>query len=121
MPIFKRKEEGPIDCPRCKVHLVGETVKKLGPDVDRGLHERLIDFPMAGETSSIGCPRCGGEMRLRHDGEVEVDACTSCTGVWLDLGERHRLKQQLESQDAAQADMQRRDVAFYNMLGGRVG
>lgn len=37
------------------------------------------------------CPKCAARMeRVRVD-EVEVDRCTHCHGLWLDLGEREAL------------------------------
>jgi Zn-finger nucleic acid-binding protein len=33
------------------------------------------------------CPKCGSLLQAQQIGEVEVDQCTSCHGIWLDLGE----------------------------------
>jgi Zn-finger nucleic acid-binding protein len=112
-------KEKPIDCPRCGVGLAQAKIDVFGPDVridvcpecrgtwydraelarvlkDRGLHARIVDFPKGGSESQLFCPRCGNQMRLRTDRDVEVDACPTCKGVWLDLGERRSLKAHLD-------------------------
>lgn len=42
--------------------------------VDRG-NRRLV------------CPACGGQMRLERVGELEIDRCPDCGGIFLDRGE----------------------------------
>ncbi|NIP34182.1 MAG: hypothetical protein GWN39_04425 [Thermoplasmata archaeon] len=119
MARVRKKGRSPIVCPRCDVNLWLQHIKHFGPVVeidvcrqcggtwyDRGelaikipdshMRERLTNFPKVGEESPISCPRCGGMMRLRHEGEVEVDFCTECQGVWLDLGEDEALKYKAE-------------------------
>ena len=43
------------------------------------------------------CPKCGGELRPKNIGPVEVDECQSCKGVWFDKDE---LRQAKDSTDA---------------------
>jgi Zn-finger nucleic acid-binding protein len=50
--------------------------KKLGLDSD----------------SPLVCPNCGGLMDGEDAGDVRVDVCLDCKGVWLDAGELERLK-----------------------------
>jgi Zn-finger nucleic acid-binding protein len=33
------------------------------------------------------CPKCGHELVAERHGEVEVDLCPTCRGVWLDVDE----------------------------------
>src|SRR5215217_6427863 len=33
------------------------------------------------------CPRCGLDLHSLKRGEVEVDTCFHCHGIWLDAGE----------------------------------
>lgn len=33
------------------------------------------------------CPKCGGSLNPREVGEVVVEQCETCQGLWLDLGE----------------------------------
>jgi Zn-finger nucleic acid-binding protein len=40
------------------------------------------------------CPKCEQELMHQQFGEVEVDQCSLCQGVWLDLGELRVLRQQ---------------------------
>jgi Zn-finger nucleic acid-binding protein len=138
MPLF-RKGEQPIDCPRCSVELKPESVKQFGPNLlidvcpscsgtwydkgelakvleDRSLHERLVHFPKSGEKAAIACPRCGGEMVTRNEGDVEVDSCTSCTGVWLDRGEETSLKAKLEYERRGQTSDYQGDAVFYSLM-----
>lgn len=115
----RKKGRSNIVCPRCNVRLWVETIKHFGPIVeidvcrqcggtwydkgelkvqipDHHMRHRLTDFPLVGEESPISCPRCGGLMRLRHEGEVEIDFCTECGGVWLDMGEDEALRYKAE-------------------------
>ncbi len=33
------------------------------------------------------CPKCGQKLAAEGYGNVEIDVCPSCKGVWLDAGE----------------------------------
>ncbi|MBA4372005.1 MAG: hypothetical protein C0402_03995 [Thermodesulfovibrio sp.] len=33
------------------------------------------------------CPRCGTALDCKKQGEVEIDQCPGCSGLWLDRGE----------------------------------
>jgi Zn-finger nucleic acid-binding protein len=33
------------------------------------------------------CPKCGGQLAEQRRGEVVVDACGGCGGIFLDKGE----------------------------------
>ncbi len=33
------------------------------------------------------CPKCGQKLATEECGEVEIDVCPSCKGLWLDAGE----------------------------------
>ena len=33
------------------------------------------------------CPKCGHDMHETHKGEVKVDRCGNCGGIYLDAGE----------------------------------
>lgn len=35
----------------------------------------------------MNCPKCAGTLQTRRFGDVEVDQCDRCKGVWLELGE----------------------------------
>ncbi|MBF5043731.1 hypothetical protein FGE12_15140 [Aggregicoccus sp. 17bor-14] len=37
------------------------------------------------------CPRCGFDLHSLKRGEVEVDTCFHCHGMWLDAGELEKL------------------------------
>lgn len=45
--------------------------------------------------SGFPCPRCGGECVQSFVGEVEVDTCVACHGVWLDRNELEEAKRQV--------------------------
>lgn len=40
------------------------------------------------------CPKCGLDLQPLHvkDGNVEIDVCGGCNGVWLDAGELETLQ-----------------------------
>lgn len=33
------------------------------------------------------CPKCGQKLHTQSRGDVEIDVCPSCRGVWLDANE----------------------------------
>ena len=37
------------------------------------------------------CPRCGMDLHLVHHGDLDVETCFNCHGVWLDAGELDRI------------------------------
>lgn len=41
----------------------------------------------AGGPTGLACPRCGREMDKRPVGDITLDVCTECRGVWIDDGE----------------------------------
>jgi Zn-finger nucleic acid-binding protein len=46
---------------------------------------------MAESTTTLTCPKCGGEMRTYERSGIVVDQCTECRGVFLDRGELERM------------------------------
>jgi Zn-finger nucleic acid-binding protein len=42
---------------------------------------------------SIKCPKCGhGMNEITYGGDVVIDRCTHCQGIWFDIGEAEQLK-----------------------------
>jgi ribosomal protein L37AE/L43A len=41
------------------------------------------------------CPRCGMDLQALKRGDVEIDTCFNCHGIFLDSGELERLQQQM--------------------------
>ena len=37
------------------------------------------------------CPRCGMDLHLVHHGDLDLETCFNCRGVWLDAGELDRI------------------------------
>lgn len=46
--------------------------------------------------SGFRCPRCGDECVQSFVGDVEVDTCVACHGVWLDRRELDEAKRQVQ-------------------------
>jgi uncharacterized protein len=44
------------------------------------------------ELHHMRCPKCGMQLEEVSVGDVRVDKCTHCKGVWLDHGEMERLQ-----------------------------
>ena len=41
----------------------------------------------------IECPKCGHGMdEITYGGDLTIDRCTNCKGLWFDTGEAERLK-----------------------------
>lgn len=47
-------------------------------------HHRLLHF--------MRCPKCGSELHEVAFGDVRVDKCFACEGLWLDNGELEKLQ-----------------------------
>jgi len=60
----------------------GEISKLTG---EREVERLIVRF--AGGRSDFPCPRCGETMATRPVGDVAVDVCVRCQGVWFDLDE----------------------------------
>ncbi len=77
-------------CPKCKgIFLDKKEIRKLTGDwsLNTILTKRLgLD-----SDSQLVCPNCGGLMDIEDAGNVRVDVCLDCKGVWLDPGELERL------------------------------
>ncbi|MBT4520513.1 MAG: zf-TFIIB domain-containing protein [Halieaceae bacterium] len=44
------------------------------------------------DAHSIECPKCGHGMDEITYGDVTIDRCSNCQGLWFDAGEAERLK-----------------------------
>ena len=70
-------------------------------ELRRVAHDREVEklaahvgnFPAA---SGFECPRCEGACVAAFVGEVQVDTCTVCRGVWLDAGELDEARRTIE-------------------------
>lgn len=43
--------------------------------------------------ATLACPKCQADLRIALHEDVEVDACPSCDGVWVDLIEENAVVQ----------------------------
>ena len=50
------------------------------------------------DTHSLKCPKCGHGMEEVTHGEVVIDRCSHCHGLWFDEDEAHQLKNILGSE-----------------------
>ena len=96
--LFRRRIAGvELDgCPGCGGAFLdgGELRTLLAAPADLRLVDRTFVpgiLPAIAPTRNETCPRCEGPLiRYRPEslgGELEVDGCRSCGGIWLDHGE----------------------------------
>ena len=52
------------------------------------------------------CPRDGSELARVHIGDVELDKCHQCDGIWCDRGELERIRELQLSQPEEQLERQ---------------
>jgi Zn-finger nucleic acid-binding protein len=64
--------------------------------------QHLVDDSSSDETS-IECPKCHAAMRRLRVGEIDIDRCQSCEGVWLDALEKEKLLRRPKDARAADA------------------
>lgn len=48
------------------------------------------------------CPRCGASLRAENRLGIQVDACPSCRGLWLDYDELGQLEEGVSAKAAAE-------------------
>lgn len=84
-------------CPSCRGIWFDQTeLQRVAHDAEmEKLAERVRQFA---QPSPFACPRCAGNCVGSFVGDVEVDTCTLCHGVWLDAGELQEAKRQLDAQ-----------------------
>ena len=76
-------------CPQCQgLFLDKNEVAALSGS--QRLHELLTRYTGLNSSVQILCPNCGGLMESEDAGNVRVDVCLDCFGVWMDAGERAR-------------------------------
>lgn len=63
------------------------------------------------------CPKCQNTMREREKGDVIIDVCPACQGIWLDRGEMEKLIQFEDRYYRRDDDDDDNDHAY----GGRYG
>ena len=79
-------------CPKCQgLFLDKKEVQELTGS--HRLHEILTKYTGLDSNVPILCPNCGGLMESEDAGDVRVDVCLDCFGVWMDAGELERLDQ----------------------------
>jgi len=77
-------------CPACHgLFLDKKEIKSL---TGSGSLNKLLTKKLGLDSDSpLVCPNCGGLMDGEDAGNVRVDVCLDCNGVWLDAGELERL------------------------------
>lgn len=129
--VLEMKRDVAVDrCAQCGgVFLDQDEIGKITGN--RNLNTLLTHYVGIDSDSQRICPSCGGIMDAEDAGNVRVDVCLTCYGVWLDAGELEHLKgkseedferlslaKQAEIFDSEQAKaraLQRRS-AFYRFL-----
>ncbi|MBI4393703.1 MAG: zf-TFIIB domain-containing protein [Euryarchaeota archaeon] len=107
---------------------VGEIRKLTG---NRDLNALLTKYLGIDTGSQLVCPSCGGLMDDEKAGDVILDVCISCKGVWLDTGELKKLAESKEDFSKLSPEkwaevydemiMKKRASAGKGLLGGLFG
>lgn len=58
-------------------------------DADRQEQEKKAHY--------MKCPKCGSDLKEEARGDVHVDVCGSCHGMWLDAGELDLMRKMNQS------------------------
>ena len=95
-----QEEDLEVDsCPECfGIWFDGEELRNFFPK--EKLVSRLMSPAPGGATPGAGkrtCPRCQVELTESSVGDVEVDVCRKCRGIWLDEGELSRVVEQYKA------------------------
>jgi len=77
-------------CPTCNgIFLDKKEIRTLTGS--SSLNQLLTKLLGLDADSRLVCPNCGGLMDGEDAGNVRVDVCLTCGGVWFDAGELDRL------------------------------
>lgn len=60
-------------------------IQKLKADKETEQERTLRDL------ARMRCPQCGEHLKAQRYGEVALDECPACKGVWLDKGELEKI------------------------------
>ena len=84
----KRHEEGPS-------RNEDEYFAKQDAELIRQMRAKLDAERVAAERKQalMKCPKDGADLREQEIGNVKVDVCAECGGMWLDAGELDLLRQ----------------------------
>ncbi len=66
-------------------------IQKLKAEKDTQ-HERTLR-----DLAHMRCPKCGEQLKTQRYGEVSLEECPACKGVWLDKGELEQIAGREES------------------------
>jgi Zn-finger nucleic acid-binding protein len=118
-----------MKCPACDTQLTEETLGDVVVDVCKlgcggiwfdnweldkldepheHLGEPLLDVEIVpgmevDHSEKRECPKCDGITMMRHffsvKREIEVDECPACAGIWLDVGELKRIRNQYDTEE----------------------
>ncbi len=86
---FHRNVEVDV-CPKCQGLFLDKNEVQALTGSHR-LHEILTKYTGLNSNVQILCPNCGGLMEAEDAGNVRVDVCLDCFGVWMDAGELEKL------------------------------
>jgi len=86
---FRRNVEVDV-CPKCQGLFLDKNEVESMTGSHR-LHKLLTKYTGLDSNVQLLCPNCGGLMEAEDAGNVRVDVCLDCFGVWLKAGELERL------------------------------
>jgi len=72
-----------------------EYFAKQDAELIKSMREKLDKERIANERKAhfMKCPKCGADLKEEEHGQVKVDICPECKGMWLDAGEMDLLRQ----------------------------
>ena len=60
---------------------------------------RIVEFRQREEGRSVDCPDCGKAAEIVRLGQLELDLCGACGGLWFDRNELERLPKEVSPAD----------------------
>ncbi|MCJ8344874.1 zf-TFIIB domain-containing protein [bacterium] len=113
------------ECPECNVDLIEKNLGDCLIDYCKKCHGYFFDSKELEKVSTNqrsqqvlssasqkqkeiqrrvrNCPACNFKMSIKEKGDVEIDRCLSCGGIWLDGGEFEKISQMIASETEAKA------------------
>lgn len=129
-PLEEREHEIPglnvfaDHCPKCEgVFLDEDELKRLTGK--RNVNQLITEYLGIDVGGDLVCPSCGGLMddeRFKGvEGEITIDVCTACHGVWLDKGELEAIAKLDDKSFDKLSEEKRAEVFDQDMAERRAG
>ena len=73
---------------------------RLKREQERAAKEKAEETKRLKDLHFMKCPKCGMDLQTVKHGDVDMETCFNCHGIFLDAGELQRLQKQLAHENS---------------------